>query len=121
MRVLIFQLSDIHCTDNSDKFQTKLTKAIESVGTIQDIDRDKPLFGLLYLNLSHLQLVRLFQIGTSLDKILRKKRAPLREMKWGRGRGEGKKKAPFERCCLPSVFWVLLEHGYLIIHGVPMK
>ena len=32
-----------------------------------------------------------------------------------------KKKAPFERCCLPSVFWVLLEHGYLIIHGMPMK
>lgn len=38
MRVLILQLSDIHCTDNSHKFQTKLNKAIESVGTIQDID-----------------------------------------------------------------------------------
>lgn len=57
--------------------------------------RDKPLFGLLYRNHSHLQLVRLFQIGTSLNKILRKKRAPLRGVKWGRAKGEGKKESTF--------------------------
>ena len=38
MRVLIVQLSDMHCKAEASKYQTKLTKAVESIRTIQNVD-----------------------------------------------------------------------------------